>query len=67
MIKASEVTPRTAERLHSLVADAFPAEEVAVVMGDAAVAAEFGGLPFDHPFITGAAVLASGAARRARR
>lgn len=53
MVKVSEVTLRTSELLANIVADTFAPEEIAVVLGDAAVAAEFAALPFDHLFFTG--------------
>jgi coniferyl-aldehyde dehydrogenase len=53
MLKVSEVTPRTASLLQAIVSQALPAEEVVVVVGDAAVAAQFSALPFDHLFFTG--------------
>ncbi|MFB1296641.1 coniferyl aldehyde dehydrogenase [Mycobacterium sp. pW049] len=53
MIKMSEVTPRTAELMQRLSSAYFSAEELAVVTGDADVAADFAALPFDHLFFTG--------------
>jgi coniferyl-aldehyde dehydrogenase len=53
MIKMSEFTPRTGALLEELVRRHFPGGEVAVVLGDAAVGAEFAGLPFDHLLFTG--------------
>ena len=53
MLKPSEHTPRTSALLHELIAEAFPRERVAVVQGDASVAAAFAALPFDHLFFTG--------------
>lgn len=53
MIKMSEATPRTGELLAELVAKYFAADDVAVVLGDAAVGAEFASLPFDHLLFTG--------------
>lgn len=52
-LKPSEHTPRTAEFLRSLLAEVFPADRVAVVMGGADVAGAFAGLPFDHLVFTG--------------
>src|SRR5690348_2839859 len=52
MPKPSEHTPRTSALLH-LIAEVFPRERVAVVQGDASVAAAFAALPFDHLFFTG--------------
>lgn len=53
MLKPSELTPRTAELLKRLLAETFPAEQVAVVVGDAALAGRFSELPFDHLLFTG--------------
>ncbi|MGP4057507.1 aldehyde dehydrogenase family protein [Mycobacterium sp. 4D054] len=53
MIKMSEVTPRTAALMQAVAPAYFDAAELAVVTGDAAVAAEFAALPFDHLFFTG--------------
>ncbi|MEO8672258.1 MAG: coniferyl aldehyde dehydrogenase [Tahibacter sp.] len=53
MLKPSEVTPRTSEAMAELLAEAFPADRVATVLGDADVAAAFAGLPFDHLLFTG--------------
>jgi coniferyl-aldehyde dehydrogenase len=53
MIKMSEFTPRTGELLAELAGKYFAAEDVAVVLGDAAVGAEFAHLPFDHLLFTG--------------
>ena len=53
MLKPSELTPRTSDLLKSLLAEVFPAERVAVVLGGPEIAAEFSALPFDHLFFTG--------------
>lgn len=53
MLKPSEVTPRSAEVIARLIADAFPPEHVACVTGGPEVAAAFTALPFDHLFFTG--------------
>lgn len=53
MIKPSELTPRTSDLLKRLLAETFPQEQVAVVTGDAAIAAAFSALPFDHILFTG--------------
>lgn len=53
MLKPSEHTPRTSALLDELLSDVFPRERVAVVQGDASVAAAFAALPFDHLFFTG--------------
>ena len=53
LLKPSEHTPRTAEMLARLLSEAFPAERVSVVQGDAAVGAAFSRLPLDHLLFTG--------------
>ena len=53
MIKPSEFTPATSNALASLIAETFSPEEVAIVLGDASIGAEFTALPFDHLFFTG--------------
>ena len=53
LLKPSEHTPRTSALLAQLLGEVFPAERVAVVQGDASVAAAFAALPFDHLFFTG--------------
>ena len=52
-LKPSEHTPRATAFLHSLLAEVFPADRVAVAAGDASVAAAFAALPFDHLVFTG--------------
>ena len=53
MLKPSEHTPRTSELLCDLLAQAFPADRVGVVLGGPEVGAAFSTLPFDHLFFTG--------------
>ncbi|HEY0970728.1 MAG TPA: coniferyl aldehyde dehydrogenase [Gemmatimonadales bacterium] len=53
MIKPSEITPRSADVIARIVADAFPPEYVTCVTGGADVASEFSALPFDHLVFTG--------------
>ncbi len=53
MIKPSEITPRSAEFMRELIEDTFAPEEVAVVTGEADLAAAFTQLPFDHMLFTG--------------
>jgi coniferyl-aldehyde dehydrogenase len=53
MLKPSEHTPRTGELLKSMLADLFPEERVATVLGGPEMAAEFAALPFDHLMFTG--------------
>ncbi|MCM2288012.1 MAG: coniferyl aldehyde dehydrogenase [Sulfuritalea sp.] len=53
MIKMSEFTPRTGELLAQLATKYFSEDQVAVVLGDATVGANFAQLPFDHLLFTG--------------
>ncbi|MEG8221843.1 coniferyl aldehyde dehydrogenase [Sphingomonas sp. HH69] len=53
MIKPSEHTPATSEVLAQAVSKLFDPAEMAVVTGDAGVAARFSALPFDHIIFTG--------------
>ena len=53
MLKPSEHTPRTSELLKSLLAEVFPEDRVATVLGGVELAAAFAELPFDHLFFTG--------------
>jgi len=53
MLKPSELTPRTSALMGKLIGQAFSADEFCVVEGDAALAAAFTHLPFDHLVFTG--------------
>jgi len=53
MLKPSELTPQTSALLAELIGKTFAPDELCVVLGDGALAAEFVGLPFDHLFFTG--------------
>ncbi len=53
MLKLSEFTPRTSERIARMIAGAFAPDHVTVVSGDAAIGREFASLPFDHLLFTG--------------
>jgi len=53
MIKMSEYTPKTNSLLAKLLTNAFPIEKVAIVCGEADMAAAFSNLSFDHLFFTG--------------
>jgi len=53
MLKPSELAPRSADLLASLIGELYPPEFVTVVTGDGKVAAEFSALPFDHLLFTG--------------
>ncbi|MGF6965517.1 coniferyl-aldehyde dehydrogenase [Paraburkholderia sp. WC7.3g] len=53
IIKMSELTPRTSALFEQLVGQTFARNHVAVVNGDAALAAAFSAQPFDHLLFTG--------------
>jgi coniferyl-aldehyde dehydrogenase len=53
LVKPSELTPATAALLQELVEASFDTSELAVVTGDAQVAARFAALRFDHLLFTG--------------
>jgi coniferyl-aldehyde dehydrogenase len=57
ILKPSEHTPLTSAFLHELLADVFPAERVAVVQGDAALASALSGSPLDHLVFTGSTAI----------
>ena len=53
IIKPSEFTPYANRVISEIIKDAFSNDEVAMVDGDADLAANFSGLPFDHLLFTG--------------
>jgi aldehyde dehydrogenase (NAD+) len=53
IIKPSELTPHTSTFMARAVQKLFPAEEVALLEGDASLATALLELPFDHIFFTG--------------
>ncbi len=53
IIKPSEFTPYANRVLSEILAEAFSSDEVAMVEGDAELAAGFSGLAFDHLIFTG--------------
>ena len=53
MIKPSEFTPATSDRMRELVADAFDEDEESVITGGPDVAQAFSSLPLDHLVFTG--------------
>ncbi|MGY8562450.1 coniferyl aldehyde dehydrogenase [Paracidovorax citrulli] len=53
ILKPSEHTPHTSAFLQDLLAQVFPADRVAVVQGDAALASALAGSPLDHLVFTG--------------
>ncbi|UCJ17449.1 coniferyl aldehyde dehydrogenase [Pseudomonas sp. MM211] len=54
MLKLSEATPQTSQRLKDMLAGIFPEDLVSVVLGEADVGMAFAKLPFDHLLFTGA-------------
>ncbi|SDI66014.1 coniferyl-aldehyde dehydrogenase [Pseudomonas flavescens] len=54
MLKLSEATPQTSQRLKDMLAGIFPDDLVSVVLGEADVGMAFAKLPFDHLLFTGA-------------
>lgn len=67
LIKPSELTPRTSALMALLLADRFPTDQVAVVTGDADVAAAFCAHRFDHLFYTGSTRVGRSVAEAAAR
>jgi len=53
IIKPSEFTPYANRVISEILSDAFSNDEVSMVTGDAELAADFSGLPFDHLLFTG--------------
>jgi len=53
ILKPSEMTPHTSALITRMVAELFDEQEIAVVEGDAQIAADLLKLPFDHIFFTG--------------
>jgi coniferyl-aldehyde dehydrogenase len=53
LLKPSEITPRSAELIATIISETFPADYVACVTGGPEVASAFTSLPFDHLFFTG--------------
>lgn len=57
ILKPSEHTPRTSAFLQALLAEVFPADRVAVVQGDGALASALAGSPLDHLVFTGSTAI----------
>jgi acyl-CoA reductase-like NAD-dependent aldehyde dehydrogenase len=57
LIKPSELTPKTAQLLETMVSTLFTPDEVAVVQGGPETGAAFARLPFDHLLFTGSTVV----------
>ncbi len=53
MIKMSEYTPRTAALLRDILLKGYGENHIAVISGEAEIAAAFSKLPFDHLLFTG--------------
>ncbi len=53
MIKMSEYSPNTSRLLAKLIGENFSQDKIAIVGGDANMAAKFSSLTFDHLFFTG--------------
>ena len=53
MLKLSEFTPKTNATLKTMLSHIFNEDEVAVIEGEADIAAAFSALPFDHLLFTG--------------
>src|SRR5262249_42391516 len=53
MLKPSELVPATTELLAAMMVETFPADQIAVVTGDAKVGSAFASLPFDRLLFTG--------------
>ncbi|MBE8168584.1 MAG: coniferyl aldehyde dehydrogenase [Shewanella sp.] len=53
MLKLSEFTPKTNQAIKQLISKVFTENQVAIIEGEADIAAEFSSLPFDHLLFTG--------------
>jgi len=53
LLKPSEITPRSADVIAAIIADAFRPDYIVCVTGGPDVASELSSLPFDHLFFTG--------------
>jgi coniferyl-aldehyde dehydrogenase len=65
MLKPSELTPATSALLAAMLADGFAEDQVAVITGDAEVAAAFSSLPFDRILFTGSTAVGRAVMRTA--
>ena len=57
MLKMSESTPATGQLLKTMLAQIFPEDQVAVVLGDVEIGQAFARLPFDHLLFTGSTLI----------
>ncbi|GAA0785115.1 MULTISPECIES: coniferyl aldehyde dehydrogenase [Pseudomonadati] len=57
MLKMSEFTPNTNQVLRDMLGQIFAENEVALVEGEANIAAQFSALPFDHILFTGSTLI----------
>ncbi|MGR5558522.1 coniferyl aldehyde dehydrogenase [Vibrio fortis] len=53
MMKMSEFTPATNRVLKKMLSEGFSEDQIAIIEGEADVAAQFSALPFDHIMFTG--------------
>ena len=65
LLKPSELTPATSALLRQLISHYFREDELAVVLGDAAVGQAFSALPWDHLFFTGSTAVGRAVAQAA--
>jgi acyl-CoA reductase-like NAD-dependent aldehyde dehydrogenase len=65
LLKPSELAPATSEVISTCVARAFASEELSVWLGDAALAARFSAIAFDHLLFTGSTTVGRAVARSA--
>ncbi|MGL5179088.1 MAG: aldehyde dehydrogenase family protein, partial [Aeromonas veronii] len=57
MLKLSEFTPHTNAVLRTMLTSVFDENEIAIIEGDAQMAAAFSSLPFDHLLFTGSTMV----------
>ncbi len=57
MLKLSEFTPHTNAVLRTMLTSVFDEHEIAIIEGDAQMAAAFSSLPFDHLLFTGSTMV----------
>jgi len=53
MMKMSEFTPATNKVLKKMLSEGFSEDQIAIIEGEADIAAQFSALPFDHIMFTG--------------
>ncbi|MCZ4263161.1 coniferyl aldehyde dehydrogenase, partial [Limimaricola sp. G21655-S1] len=57
MLKLSVFTPHTNAALRTMLSSVFDENEIAIIEGDAQMAAAFSSLPFDHLLFTGSTMV----------